>query len=174
MPRSELYTVDALLPPDEFIRRLEADATDWQESRFSKAARDAGMYAFGFRLVGNRFHMRPRMNNRGLYSPVYEGVVTPTATGSRVSGIFRHARTSLVLIALLYCAAMSMTGGFVVAVWRSGGSRNDIVIASFVMASVLAAWALWSGFVLRHAWRSGELAREETRALLIRVARSSR
>src|SRR5258705_2584883 len=108
MLESEAFTLDAALQPEELVLRLERDALDWQESRLSELAQAAGMYGFAFRRDGNAFRVRPQINNRGLYSPTYEGVVLPREAGSRISGRFRFGRVGLTVWGLWLAGATAM------------------------------------------------------------------
>src|SRR5712691_3131443 len=59
---SESFSVDSLLSPDEFLRRVQADADDWRETRLSEPARAAGMYGFAFTPDGRAFRLRAKMS----------------------------------------------------------------------------------------------------------------
>jgi len=178
MLESESFTIDSELRADDLIRRIEADATDGQEPRLSEAARAAGMYGFTFRLEGNSFRVRANipLTNRGYYSPVYDGVVTPLDAGSQVSGAFRFGRGTLAFVALwscglaLWCCAVAF-----IVISATGAVAKSVSLAGAVTALVIASGSFAVGallglFVLRLAWRGGKLARAETRALLVRAA----
>ena len=169
MLESEAFTLDAALQPEELVLRLERDALDWQESRLSELAQAAGMYGFAFRRDGNAFRVRPQINNRGLYSPTYEGVVLPREAGSRISGRFRFGRVGLTVWGLLLAGATAMIVFAATAFAREVPTAGMPVVVG-VTAGLLALSACWVRVLLRYAWRTGELAREETRALLLRAS----
>jgi hypothetical protein len=170
---SESFTIDSELHPDEVVRRLDVEATEWRESRFSDAARAAGMYGFTFHREGNAFRIRPSIANRGVYAPVYVGVVTSLATGSRISGVFRFTRGAVALPILWLLGVLLLVTVAVVIVAKEG-TLLGTVVAVGVAPGVIALFALWVRFLFRHAWRSGQLMRAETRALLSRVATAPR
>ena len=171
MLESEAFTLDTALQPDEVVLRLERDALDWQESRLSEPARATGMYGFAFRRDGNAFRVRPRINNRGLYSPTYEGVVLPHGAGSQISGRFRFGYVGLTLWGLWLVGAATMITFAATAVTRQVGTTGTPAIVA-VAVGLLALSGCWV-HMLRYAWRTGELAREETRALLFRASGAS-
>jgi hypothetical protein len=166
---SESFTLDSALRPDELVRRLETDALDWQESRLSEPARTAGMYGFAFRRDGNDFRVRAQIANRGLYSPTYEGVVLPLDAGSRISGRFRFGRVALGLVGVWLAGAFTIIIFAMIAIAQAVATPGAF-IAVAVAAGLIVVCAFWARFLLRYAWRSGELAREETRALLQRAS----
>jgi len=168
MLESESFALDSTLRPDELVRRLESDALDWQESRLSERARTAGMYGFAFRRDGNAFRVRPQVANRGLYSPTYEGVVLPLDAGSRISGRFRFGRVTLGLVALWLSGASIMAISAMAAIVQAVTMPRLLVVV-VIAAGLITICAVWARLLLRYAWRSGELAREETRALLQRA-----
>src|SRR5262245_16088640 len=172
MLEAESYTLDSALQPDELVRRLEADALDWQESRLSKRARAAGMYGFAFRRDGSTFRVRPQIANRGLYCPTYEGIVQPLDGGSRISGRFRFGRVGLGLVGLWLAGASIIVISAIVAVAQTVAAEV-MVIVSVVATGLIGMFAFWARLLLRYAWRSGELAREETRALLQRASETA-
>ena len=169
MLESEPFTLDSALRPDELMRRLETDAFHSQEPRLSEPARTAGIYGFAFRRDGDAFRVRPQIANRGLYCPTYDGVVLPLDTGSRISGSFRFGRVTLGLVAICLAGASSIIIAGMVVVARTVATPSIFVVVA-AGTSLIAIGAFWVRFLLRHAWRSGELAREETRALLQRAA----
>jgi hypothetical protein len=173
MLKSELFSLDSSLPPNELLRRLESDATDWQEARLSQAVRALGMYGFAFQRKNNTFRVRPQIpSGIGRPSPpIYEGFVLPRDTGSRISGIFRLGRLMPTFYAIwaVWCVAVFFMGISTMA--------SSILQGPLVAVTLAAGLTISCAFLVRYAlqrtWRSGELARAETRALLRRAAEPS-
>ena len=126
------------------------------------------MYGFAFRRNGNAFRVRPQIANRGLYAPTYEGVVLPLDAGSRISGRFRFGRVTLGLVALWLSGASIMALSAMAAIVQAVTMPRLLVVV-VIGAGLITICAVWARLLLRYAWRSGELAREETRALLQRA-----
>jgi hypothetical protein len=171
--KSELFSLDSSLPPDELLRRLESDATDWQEARLSQAARALGIYGFAFPRKDNTFRVRPQIpSGIGRPSPpIYEGLVLPRDTGSRISGTFRLGRLMPTFYAIwaLWCVPIFLMGISAVASFTPQGFLATLALA----AGLAIGCAFLMRYALQRSWRSGELAREETRALLLRAAEPS-
>jgi hypothetical protein len=155
---TESFAVDSSLHADDVMRRLAADATDWREPRLSQAARDAGLYGFRLRMKGSSFRIRPTLLTRQIYAPVYEGVVTPHESGSRISGQFRLGRVERIV-------------GAAWAAWAAVAALLVMGVRGvFVAAAIALVASLWVRYCLTTVWPSGETARAETKELLLRAA----
>jgi hypothetical protein len=166
---SEDFSIESPLSPDELLLKIQADAEDWREARLSEPARSAGMYGFAFTPNGRAFRLRARMSTRGHFVPVYDGTVLPLETGSRIDGAFRVGRPTLAALMLWLCVGAFM---FVLTIGQMALSVG-MAAAAFALAASLGlvgVCALWVAFIVRYAWARRGLARDETKALLLRAS----
>lgn len=154
---SKPFSLDASLPADVVLRRLESDAVDWPEARLSESARAAGMYGFAFQRKGNIVRIRPQMPwGIGSAPPlIFQGRILPRNTGSQITGEFRLGR-----LMLTYFAVLLLACSYFVVLFRA--------VPFFLLTlSITVAFA----YAMRHStYRSRDLARDETVALLHRAA----
>lgn len=111
LPRAERIGIEVALPPEAMRARLRQVAADWRKSTLAPDALAVGVSGWTLEESAGHIALLPRPVNGGIPFVIFDGEITSSAAGSRISGVIRLHRGALVALIVIIGMAILMPVG---------------------------------------------------------------